>query len=54
MLTSVDKFLMSLLPAVTMAAGYFGWDISVEWYQALVTTVAPALVWLFPNRPTLS
>lgn len=51
-MTSVDKFLMSLWPAIAMAVAYMGWDISPEWYEALVATVSPGLVWAFPNRPS--
>ena len=50
MITSVDKFLLSLLPAVTMGGAYLGFDVSAEWYQAAVTAVAPMLVWLIPNK----
>ena len=50
MLTSIDKFLVSLLPLVTMIGGYFGADISPEWWQAVATAIAPPLVWYIANK----
>ncbi len=47
---SISKFLMALWPALAMAAAYFGWDISPEWYEALVVAISPALVYWVPNK----
>ncbi len=47
--TKINKFLMSLLPAVTMGGAYLGTDISPEWYEATVVSITPLLVWAIPN-----
>ncbi len=52
MLTSVDKFLMSLLPLVAMLGAWLGFDVTPEWWQSVVAAVTPLLVWLFPNKAT--
>lgn len=50
MLTSIDKFLMSLLPLVTMAGAWIGADVTPEWWTAVVAALTPILVFLFPNK----
>lgn len=48
--TNIDKFLMSLLPLVTMLGGYLGFDVTPEWWTAVVAALAPILVWVIPNK----
>lgn len=50
MLTSVDKFLMSLLPLIVMLGGWLGFDVTPEWWQSVVAAVTPLLVWAMPNK----
>ena len=50
MFTQIDKFLLSLLPFVTILGGYLGFDVTAEWWQAVVAAVAPVFVWLVPNK----
>ena len=50
MFTQIDKFLLSLLPLVTIMGGYFGFDVTAEWWQAVVAAAAPVLVYFVPNR----
>ena len=50
MITSVDKFLVSLLPLVTIVGGWVGADVSPEWWNAVVAAVTPVLVFAFPNK----
>lgn len=50
MLTSIDKFLMSLLPLVTMIGTYFGADVTPEWWTAVVAAVTPIGVWWVRNK----
>lgn len=50
MFTNIDKFLMSLLPLVTMLGGYLGFDVTPEWWAAVVAALAPILVWVVPNK----
>ncbi len=45
-----NKLWMSLLPLAVMVGGYFGMDVTPEWWSAAAVVVAPALVWLVPNR----
>jgi hypothetical protein len=50
MVTSVDKFLLSLLPLVTIVGGWLGADVDPEWWNAVVAAAAPVLVYLIPNK----
>ena len=50
MVTSVDKFLLSLLPLVSIVGTWVGADVTPEWWNAVVAAVAPVLVYLFPNK----
>lgn len=50
MLTSFDKFLVSLLPLVAMLGAYLGFEVTAEWWQAVVAAVTPIFVWIFPNK----
>lgn len=50
MLTTVDKFLMSLLPLITMIGSYFGADITPEWWTAVVAVIAPLGVYFIANK----
>lgn len=50
MFTNVDKFLMSLLPLVTMAGAWVGFDVTPEWWEATVAAVSPVLVYFVANK----
>ena len=50
MLTSVDKFLLSLLPLVTMLGAWVGFDVTPEWWEAVAGAVSPVLVYLIGNK----
>ena len=50
MSTSINKFLLSLLPLVTIAGGWLGFDVTAEWWQAVVAAVTPVLVYVIPNK----
>ena len=50
MMTSIDKFLLSLLPIVAIIGGYLGFDVTAEWWQAAVAAIAPVLVYFIPNK----
>lgn len=50
MITSIDKFLLSLLPLVSIVGGWAGFNVTPEWWQSVVAVATPVLVYLIPNK----
>ena len=49
-MTNYTKFIMSLLPFVTIVGGWVGFDVTPEWWTAVASAATPVLVWAFPNK----
>lgn len=50
MITSMDKFIVSLLPLATLAGGWLGFDVTPEWWASVAAVLGPVLVYLIPNK----
>ena len=50
MLTSIDKFIVSLLPLAVVVGGWLGFNVTPEWWQSVAAAVSPVLVYLIPNK----
>lgn len=50
MITSIDKFLVSLLPFAALVGGWLGFDVTPEWWASVAAVAAPVLVYLIPNK----
>ena len=45
-----NKFLMSLFPLMATLGAWVGFDVTAEWWQAVVTVATPLLVYFAPNK----
>ena len=50
MLTSLDKALVALLPLVTMLGNFIGFDVTPEWWTAVVAVITPIGVYWIANK----
>lgn len=50
MITTVDKFIVALLPLASIAGGWAGFDVTPEWWQSVAAVVTPALVYWIRNK----
>ena len=50
MFTNFDKFFSSLLPLATILGGYFGFEVTPEWWMALAAVISPIAVFAFPMK----
>lgn len=50
MITTIDKFIVALLPLASVVGGWAGFDVTPEWWQSVAAVAAPLLVYLIPNK----
>lgn len=48
-LGGIRKALLAAFPLVAMAVGYFGPNLTMEWWEGAIAIATPVAVWYFAN-----